>query len=177
MVWLVVHGILIVFSISMSKFWVPVSNYFGKMTDFFNFEAVKDSNVNEISDTEENLDENVSDHDFIDDGKEFNESVADYYAFTNASRSVEGAMQDSFIDFDYSREANNYFPEDYDLNYEINDEFKDSGKKVEDFKSTVLIPQGFENINSFYYAPLYAIRYQSKKLEKWVCKWWQIEEN
>ena len=32
-------------------------------------------------------------------------------------------MQDSFIDFDYSQEVNNYFPEDYDLNNEIIDEF------------------------------------------------------
>ena len=32
-------------------------------------------------------------------------------------------MQDSFIYFDYSQEVNNYFPEDYDLNNEIIDEF------------------------------------------------------
>ena len=68
MVWLVVHGILIVFSISMWKFWVSVNNYFGKMTDFLDFEAVEDSNVNEIDNTEENLVENVSGIDFIDDG-------------------------------------------------------------------------------------------------------------
>ena len=68
MVWLVVHGILIVFSISMWKFWVSVNNYFGKMTDFLDFEAVEDSNVNEIDNTDENLVENVSGVDFIDDG-------------------------------------------------------------------------------------------------------------
>ena len=68
MVWLVVYGILIVFSISMWKFWVSVNNYFGKMTDFLDFEAVEDSNVNEIDNTEENVVENVSDVDFIDDG-------------------------------------------------------------------------------------------------------------
>ena len=28
-----------------------------------------------------------------------------------------------------------------------------------------MIPQGFENIDSFYYALLYAIRYQSKNLK------------
>ena len=43
-------------------------------------------------------------------------------------------MQDSFIDFNHSQEANNYCPEDYDPNNEIIDEFKNSGKKVEDFK-------------------------------------------
>ena len=68
-------------------------------------------------------------------------------------------MQDSFIAFGYSQEANNYCPEDYDPNNEIIVEFKDSAKKVDDFESTLLIPHGFENINSFYYALLYVFRY------------------
>ena len=135
------------------------------MTDFLDFEAAEDSNINKIDDTEENLVENVSDVDFIDDETEFNGSVADYYAFTNVNRSAEDAMQDSFIDSDYSQEASNYCPEGYDPNNEITDEFKDSGKKVEDFKSTLLIPQSFENIDSFYYTRLYVDRYQSKNLK------------
>ena len=135
------------------------------MTDFLDFNAVKDSNVNEINDTEKNLVENVTDVDYIDDENKFNGSVADYYAFTNVSRSVEDVMQDSFIDFDYSSEANNYFPEDYVPNNEIIDKFNDSGKNVEDFKSTLLIPQGFKNIDLFYYAFLYTLRYQSKNLK------------
>ena len=49
-------------------------------------------------------------------------------------------MQDSSIDLDYSQEANNYCPEDYDLNNEIIDESKDSQKKAEDFKNTLLNP-------------------------------------
>ena len=68
-------------------------------------------------------------------------------------------MRDSFIDFDYSQEANNYCLEDYDPNNQLIDKFKDSRKKVEDFKSTPLIPEGFENID---YSILYAIRYQSQ---------------
>ena len=68
-------------------------------------------------------------------------------------------MRDSFIDFDYSQEANNYCLEDYDPNNQLIDKFKDSRKKVEDFKSTLLIPEGFENID---YSILYAIRYQSQ---------------
>ena len=78
-------------------------NYFGKMIDFLDFEAVEDSNVNEINNTAENLVENISE--FIDDENEFNQSVAGYWAFINVSRSVEDTMQDSFIDFDYSQEA------------------------------------------------------------------------
>ena len=72
------------------------------MTDFLDFDAVEDINVNEINDTEKNLVENVSDVDFIDDENKFNGSVTDYYTFTNVSRSVENVMQDSFTDFDYS---------------------------------------------------------------------------
>ena len=125
------------------------------------FKLSKISSINKIDNTEENLVENVADID-LNDENEFSESVADYYAFTNVSRSFEDAMQDSFIDFDNSQEANNYCPEDYDLNNEIIYKFKHSGKKVENFKSTFLIPQGFKNIDSFYYALLYAIRYQSK---------------
>ena len=40
-------------------------------------------------------------------------------------------------------------------------------KKVKDFKCTLLIPEGFENINSFYYAILYAIQYQLKNKKIW----------
>ena len=114
-------------------------NYFGNMTDFLDFQAVKDNKVNEMDDTEENFVENVSDVDFIDDEDEFNESVADYYTFTNVSRSFEDATLDFSSDFDYSQEANSYCPENYDLNNEIADKFKDSGKKAEHFKSTLLI--------------------------------------
>ena len=47
-------------------------NYFGKMIDFLDFDAIEDINVNEINDTEKNLVENVSDVDFIDDESKFN---------------------------------------------------------------------------------------------------------
>ena len=69
------------------------------MTDFLDFEAVKYSNVNEIDDTEENLVENVSAVDFIDDENEINRG----FTITNVSKSVEDAMQDYFIDFDYHK--------------------------------------------------------------------------
>ena len=136
-----------------------VISYFGKMPDFVNFEAVDDSNVDGIHDTEEILAESVSDVEFIDDENVYDENITDYYAFINVSRNLDDAMQNSFIAFDYSQEANNYCPEDYDPNNEIIVEFKDSAKKVDDFESTLLIPHGFENINSFYYALLYVFRY------------------
>ena len=105
-----------------------VISYFGKMPDFVHFEAVDDSNVDGIHDTEEILAESVSDVEFIDDENVYDENITDYYAFTNVSRNLDDAMQGSFIAFDYLQEANNYCPEDYDPNNEIIVEFKDSAK-------------------------------------------------
>ena len=64
-------------------------NYFGKMNAFVNFEAADDSNVNKIKGTEENMFENVSDVELVDDEDDFDKNLGDYYAFTNVSRSVE----------------------------------------------------------------------------------------
>ena len=136
-------------------------NCFSKIDEFINFEAVED-NMDEIDVVEENMIENVSDVNLIDDENNFDENIDDYYAFTNVNRSVEAAMQDYFIDFDYSQEANNYCPDDYYPGKEIIDQFKYSAKKVEDFKSTLLIMQGFGNTDSFYYVLLYTIQYQFK---------------
>ena len=99
------------------------------MADFVNFEAVEDSGIDEIDVDEQNMSENVSDVDFTDNENDFDENVENCYAFTNVNRSAGDAMQDSFIDFDYSQEANNYFPDDYDPSKEIIDEFRDSAKK------------------------------------------------
>ena len=137
----------------MSKSWIQEIYCFGKMAEFVNFEAAKD-NVDDVIDEEgEEVYENVSDDHFVDDESDFDENVEDYYAFTNVSRSIKDAMQDSFINFDYSQQTNNYFPDDYNRGGEKTDEFKAFAKKVEDFKQ-LLIPQGFENIDSFYYAIL-----------------------
>ena len=136
-------------------------NCFSKMDEFINFEAVED-NMDEIDAVEENMIENVSDVNFIDDENNFDENINDYYAFRNVNRSVEATIQDYFIDFDYSQEANNYCPDDYYPGKEIIDQFKYSAKKVEDFKSTLLIMQGFGNTDSFYYVLLYTIQYQFK---------------
>ena len=75
-------------------------------------------------------------------------------------------MQDSLIDFDLSQEANNYCADDYDPTKETIDEFKDSEKKVKDFKQPLLIPQSPKNIYSFYYGLLYAIWHQLKNKKK-----------
>lgn len=71
-------------------------------------------------------------------------------------------MQSSFIGFDYSQEANYYCPEDYDLNNKIIDEFKDSAKNLLISKVLSSFCKILKNIDWFYYALLFAIRYQSK---------------
>ena len=118
------------------------------MAEFVSFEAVEDNADNVINvDEGEEVYKNVSDGDFIVDKNNFNENVEDYYALTNVSRSVKDVMEDFFIDIDYSQETNNYCLDDYNPSEEIIDEFKDSAKKIKDFKCTLLIPQGFENID------------------------------
>ena len=79
-------------------------------------------------------------------------------------------MQDSFIGFDWSQEANNYCTDDYDPTKETTGKFKNSTKRLRDFNQTILIPYGLENIDSFYYCLLYAIRYQLKNQKKLVSK-------
>ena len=93
MVWLVLaHGIFVFSYMSMLKFWLQE----------INFEAAEDSNIDEIDATEENMFENISDVEFIDNQNDFDENVEVYYVFTNVNRGVEDAMQDSFIDYDFS---------------------------------------------------------------------------
>ena len=137
------------------------SNYFSKMAEFVHFQPV-DDNDNCDSNAETELDANITDVEFINDENDFNKSVETYYDFTNVNRHLEEAMQSSFIDFDYSQEVNNYCPDDYGPSDDVIDKFKDSSKKVNDFKNTVLIPHGLENKDSFYFDLLFAIRQQLK---------------
>ena len=61
------------------------------MADFVNFEAVEDNiddSVVDLNEENEDVYEDVSDGDFIDDEKDFDENVEDYYAFRNVSRCV-----------------------------------------------------------------------------------------
>lgn len=108
MEWVLFCGTLIFFSILMWKFWIQEIDYFGKIAEFVNFE-VKD-NIDDVIDVDkgEEMYKNVSDSGFTDDENKFDENVEDYYTFTNVSRRIEEAMQDSFINFDYSQEDNKY---------------------------------------------------------------------
>ena len=48
-----------------------------------------------------------SDEEYIDDSV-IEESVTDHYGFTNISRDYTEALEDSFPDFDFEQEPNNY---------------------------------------------------------------------
>ena len=80
------------------------------MADFVEFEAAVDDDNDDYNSEVE--DTNVSDIDDFIDGNSYDESVETYYAFTNVNKRLEDAVQDSFDDFDYSQEANNYCPDD-----------------------------------------------------------------
>ena len=121
------------------------------MADFVKFEVAfyDDDNDDYNSEVE---DTNVSDiDDFIDDN-DYDESVETYYAFTNVNSSLEEAVQDTYDPFG-----------------DIIDEFKNSAKRLDDLKSTLLIPHGLENIDSFPFALLLAICNQLKN-EKDECR-------
>ena len=94
----------------------------------------------------------VSDDEFIDDRPVNN----DFYPyFTNVSRSYDDAMQD-FKNVD-DLEGRNYFDSDDDEEDEINHLFD---TKVKVFKETLINPHGLENLDSFFYSILFAVRYK-----------------
>ena len=102
------------------------------MADFLLTEAV-DEDPKTIDEDEGNIiNMTLSDEEFIDDSSVIEESVSDYYGFTNVSREYDDAIQDSFSGFDYNQEANNYCNDDDELFDEI-DEFKDFKSRVEKF--------------------------------------------
>ena len=111
------------------------------MSEFVCFEAEGDNDVN-LDDERLGEAETVSDTKFIDNA-EYNEGVEDYYAFANVSREYDDAIGDSFADFDFSQGPNSYCSDD-DICDEMIDEFKDSKKKVDEFKKTLIKPQGNE---------------------------------
>ena len=96
-----------------------------------------------------NVNMTLSDEEFIDDSF-VEESVSDYYEFTNVSREYDDAIQDSFSDFDYDQEANNYCDKSEIYDSKI-DDFKDHKSKIEKFEKTLVgNPQVFEKKRFFF---------------------------
>ena len=135
-------------------------NLQGKMADFLLTEAV-DEDEGAVGDDEGNIfDENMtlSDEEFIDDSV-IEESITDHYGFTNVSRDYTEAVDESFSDFDFEQEPNNYCNENEIHDLEI-DNFKDYKSKIEKFTKTLLNRQGLNNKDSFFHSILFAVRYQ-----------------
>ena len=63
----------------------------------------------------------------------------------------------------------NYCAHNYDPNSEQIEKFRDSAKLIEELMRTLLCPHSLKNQDSFYYAILYAFRYQLKN-KKDVCQ-------
>ena len=118
------------------------------MADFLLTEAVDEDTATTDVNDEGNIDMTLSDEEFIDDSV-IEQDVTEYYGFTNVSKDYTEAVQDSFSDFDYDQEANNYCVED-DLHDIKIDEFKDYKSRVDKFAKTLLNPQGLNNKDSFF---------------------------
>ena len=96
------------------------------MSDFLFSEAI-DEDGSLVDEREDEI-EAVSDNDFIDD-TEIDESVEDHYAFTNVNRNYADAVYDSFSDFDFDQEPNNYCNENEVCDLPVV-EFKAHKKKI-----------------------------------------------
>ena len=129
------------------------------MAEILITEAVDVDSVNDDNNEGNINTATVSDEEFIDDQPQ-NESGNFYPYFTNVSRSYDDAMRD-FGNAD-DLEARNYF--DSDEEEEEIDEFANFESKVTLFKESLIIPQGLENPDSFFYSILYAIR--NKKIDR-----------
>ena len=128
------------------------------MADFLLTEAVDDDAIDEGNiDFESNINEEmtISDEEFIDDS-EINESITDHYGFTNVSRDYTEAVEDSFSDFDFDQEPNNYCNEN-EINDLPIDNFKDYNSKIENFTKTLINPQGLNNKDSFFFIRFYLL--------------------
>ena len=86
---------------------------------------------------------------FIDDA-EYDKSVENHRAFDNVSRDYNDAINDSLSGFDFSQEVTNYYS-DNEIEEEVVDDFKDSKKKVDEFKETLVNPHGHDNSDFFFF--------------------------
>ena len=120
------------------------------MADFLLTEAVDEDDVGGVDEGNINSDGEitVSDEEFIDDS-EINGSITDHYGFTNVSRNYTEAVEDSFSDFNFDQEPNNYCNENEIDDLEI-DDFKDYKSKIQNFVKTLIIPHGLNNDDSLF---------------------------
>ena len=93
--------------------------------------------------------ERESNREFIDDVKN-DKNVENYRAFENVSTDYDNAINDSLSDFDFSQEATNY-RSDNEIEEVVVDNFKDSKKKIDKFKKSLVNPHWDNNSDSFFF--------------------------
>ena len=179
MVWLVVHGILIDFYTSMWKFWTLLVRFFSRMTDFINFKAEDDGEVDVVVDDWNPEAQTVSDNEFIDGKTQIDENIEDYYLLMYVE--VEVLRMQCKILFSKWIAVNlcssmRWIIIVMIISEQIS-EFRDSAKWIEEFKHTLLCPHSLKNQDSFYYAILYAIRYHLKNKKGECQNEDQLKEN
>ena len=127
------------------------------MSEFVDFEAVDDDCERDMMDECKRVEEIESDRESVDHYGD-DESVTDYYGFKNFTKSYEEAMREGLEDdeIDESEEVENYCEESANASA---DEFKNSKERTNKFKLSLLSPQGGDNLDSTFYAILYALRY------------------
>ena len=122
------------------------------MSDFIDSEAqvVNSGNDNEV---EGEFVATVSDEEFIDDSEQFD-------CLTNVTRNYNDVIQENMLEIENGSdlEARHYFDSDEDE--PTWHEFSNSKAKVKLFKESLISPHGIENLDSFFYSILYAIRHQ-----------------
>ena len=128
------------------------------MADFVLSEAEAEDKI--CDDMSVVSEERESDKEFTDDA-EYDESVENYCAFDNVSRDRNGATNDSLSGFYFPQEVTNYYSDNNEIEEEVVENFKDSKKKVDEFKKALVNTHGNDNSDSFlFFVILYAICFQ-----------------
>ena len=125
------------------------------MADFLETEAIDVDNVDTNDDDEGENIATVSDDEFIDDSEQ---SESCYSYLTNVTMSYDDVIRDvENVENVDGVEARHYF--DSDEEEELN-EFSNFEAKVKLFRQSLINPHGLENLDSFFFSILYAIRHK-----------------
>ena len=124
------------------------------MAEFLETEAIDVDSIDGDNNSEGRDIATVSDDEFIDDTEQ---QESGYSYFTNVTRTYDDVMQDVEKNID-NLEARHYFDSDEE-DLQLN-EFPNFEAKVKLFRESLICPHGLENLDSFFYSILYAIRHK-----------------
>ena len=133
------------------------------------------SSDNAESEHEDDVDDQVSLDNFIEDGPQIENNLPDYHPLRNITRSMsdteEGAFPESDVEafLDENTRAINYCLCSED---EEEDVFDETSKTIDNFKLTLMIPIRKDSTDSLFYLTCYAIHYmQTKKVRNVLSVW------